>query len=205
MTEGNSRPSGRRYAKGEQTREQILGAAKRLFAQRGYFHTSIEDLLGGSERTKGAVFHHWRTKEELALELLGEMERNYEQKAFQLLHSDAPARAVLERVMETLASANGEPEWYCCRMLAIWSAEFGPADAPLGARVHALQERWMGFWRELLTRAQAAGDLASGADPRTCATMLAGAILGFQLLSRNGLSSVDSGGFYRALLRSILR
>lgn len=48
----------------EQTREQILDTATRLFLQQGYEHTTIQniiDQLGGL--TKGAVYHHFSSKE----------------------------------------------------------------------------------------------------------------------------------------------
>lgn len=50
----------------EETVEKILTAAKRLFLEKGYEHTTIQDIvdqLGGL--TKGAVYHHFRSKEEI--------------------------------------------------------------------------------------------------------------------------------------------
>lgn len=50
----------------EETVEKILTAAKRLFLEKGYEHTTIQDIvdqLGGL--TKGAVYHHFKSKEEI--------------------------------------------------------------------------------------------------------------------------------------------
>ena len=50
----------------EVTVEKILDAAERLFLERGYEHTTIQDIvdeLGGL--TKGAVYHHFKSKEEI--------------------------------------------------------------------------------------------------------------------------------------------
>ena len=50
----------------ERTVEQILSAAQRLFLEKGYEETTIQDIvdaLGGM--TKGAVYHHFKSKEEI--------------------------------------------------------------------------------------------------------------------------------------------
>ena len=50
----------------EVTVERILDAAQRLFLQKGYDNTTIQDIvdeLGGL--TKGAVYHHFKSKEEI--------------------------------------------------------------------------------------------------------------------------------------------
>lgn len=50
----------------EVTVERILDAAQRLFLEKGYDHTTIQDIvdeLGGL--TKGAVYHHFKSKEEI--------------------------------------------------------------------------------------------------------------------------------------------
>lgn len=50
----------------EETVEKILDTAQRLFLEKGYDHTTIQDIvdnLGGL--TKGAVYHHFKSKEEI--------------------------------------------------------------------------------------------------------------------------------------------
>ena len=50
----------------EVTQEKILDAAKRLFLTKGYENTTIQDIvaeLGGL--TKGAVYHHFKSKEDI--------------------------------------------------------------------------------------------------------------------------------------------
>ena len=50
----------------EETVEKILTAARRLFLEKGYEKTTIQDIvdqLGGL--TKGAVYHHFKSKEEI--------------------------------------------------------------------------------------------------------------------------------------------
>ena len=50
----------------EVTEERILDVAQRLFLEKGYENTTIQDIvneLGGL--TKGAVYHHFKSKEEI--------------------------------------------------------------------------------------------------------------------------------------------
>ena len=50
----------------EETVERILDTAQRLFLEKGYEQTTIQDIidnLGGL--TKGAIYHHFKSKEEI--------------------------------------------------------------------------------------------------------------------------------------------
>ena len=50
----------------ELTVEKILDVAQKLFLEQGYEQTTIQDIvnnLGGM--TKGAVYHHFKSKEEI--------------------------------------------------------------------------------------------------------------------------------------------
>jgi AcrR family transcriptional regulator len=52
----------------EETVEKILAVSMRLFIEKGYEHTSIQDIideLGGL--SKGAIYHHFKSKEDILL------------------------------------------------------------------------------------------------------------------------------------------
>jgi len=51
-----------RITRGEATRERILGAARLLFGELGYEHTSIEAVLESSGVARGALYHHFPSK-----------------------------------------------------------------------------------------------------------------------------------------------
>jgi AcrR family transcriptional regulator len=48
---------------GRTTREQLLSSATALFARQGFERTSIEQLLRETGVSKGALYHHFRSKE----------------------------------------------------------------------------------------------------------------------------------------------
>ena len=50
----------------EQTVEKILDAAALLFTQKGYQNTTLQDIIDATKLSKGAVYHHFRSKEEIA-------------------------------------------------------------------------------------------------------------------------------------------
>ncbi len=57
--------------KGDQTRAAILAAAAVAFGDRGYDSATLEDVAGGLGLTRGAVLHHFGSKEEILREVIG--------------------------------------------------------------------------------------------------------------------------------------
>ena len=56
--------------KSENTRERILQAAEALIMEGGFAGTSIDDILKSAGLTKGAFFHYFKGKADLARELV---------------------------------------------------------------------------------------------------------------------------------------
>jgi AcrR family transcriptional regulator len=54
-----------RVEKGRATRERLIAAARRHFGDRGYEATSIEAVLDTAGVARGALYHHFATKEAL--------------------------------------------------------------------------------------------------------------------------------------------
>ncbi|HUB41741.1 MAG TPA: TetR family transcriptional regulator [Streptosporangiaceae bacterium] len=49
------------------TRQRLLDEAERLFRERGYAATSLEQIAAAAEVTKGAIYGHFSSKEDLLL------------------------------------------------------------------------------------------------------------------------------------------
>lgn len=58
----------------EETREQILDISARLFIEKGYEKTSIQDIINELQMSKGAIYHHFKSKEEI---LQGVLDRKF--------------------------------------------------------------------------------------------------------------------------------
>ncbi|MBP2191835.1 TetR/AcrR family transcriptional regulator [Nocardia goodfellowii] len=51
------------------TKNAIVDAAKKLFVERGYDDTSVDDIARASNVSKGAVYHHFRDKQQVFAEV----------------------------------------------------------------------------------------------------------------------------------------
>ena len=52
-------------AKGDQTRQNIIEKSLRLFCVKGYYNTSINDILQATGLTKGGLYGHFPSKEDI--------------------------------------------------------------------------------------------------------------------------------------------
>ena len=53
--------------KAERTRQHIIARAAPLFNQKGYAGTSMQDIMAATGLTKGGIYGHFESKEEIAL------------------------------------------------------------------------------------------------------------------------------------------
>ncbi len=51
--------------KGKETRDRIIGECLQLFSQKGFFNTSINDILDATDITRGGLYGHFGSKEEI--------------------------------------------------------------------------------------------------------------------------------------------
>jgi AcrR family transcriptional regulator len=58
-------PADKRLEKGQETRRAIIETATRLFAERGYTAISIETVIAACQISRGALYHHFASKEAL--------------------------------------------------------------------------------------------------------------------------------------------
>lgn len=49
----------------EQTQERIVDASIKLFIEKGYEQTTIQDILDALNLSKGGLYHHFKSKEEI--------------------------------------------------------------------------------------------------------------------------------------------
>jgi AcrR family transcriptional regulator len=61
-TTERSRP---RFAKAEATRRALITAGRDLFGTQGYAGTSVDEVVNAAGVTKGALYHHFRDKDDL--------------------------------------------------------------------------------------------------------------------------------------------
>ncbi|MFE2013915.1 ScbR family autoregulator-binding transcription factor [Streptomyces sp. NPDC059491] len=159
-------------ARAIRTRRAILEAAATVFAERGYERTTIGEILVRAGVTKGALYFHFASKEEVALGVLDA----------QMLDVPLPPRAIK---IQELADQ--------CFLLthrlqhdALVRASVGLA-LDTGAtgvdRVGAFQA-WIDEVSEILTASHARGELLLHVDVADTARLFCGAFSGVQAMSQ---------------------
>jgi AcrR family transcriptional regulator len=62
-TQKELRPA--QVAKAEATRRKLIAGARKLFGKKGYAATSVDEVVRAAGVTKGALYHHFRDKDDL--------------------------------------------------------------------------------------------------------------------------------------------
>ena len=95
-------PQRRRLTRAEtkaRTREQLLDAAARVFAQKGFAGASVEEIAESAGYSTGALYSNFDSKEQLFLELLSARRST----------GMAKQAAVAAELLEKKTSGNGDP------------------------------------------------------------------------------------------------
>lgn len=164
----------------EDRREQIIEAALRVFAQKGFDKATNKDIAQEASITPGLIYHYFRSKEEL---LKAALEGNAPQ---QLMHSDPaqvyelPPEKMLRFVAEQLLTM-AESERFV-QLLSIYLPEMihNPAIAPLGLPM--IQEA-VQFLADYLAAKIESGELRQ-TDPRLTAQIFMGSIMDLVIIRR---------------------
>src|SRR5258706_11906378 len=98
-------------SKGEQTREMIIRQAAVVFNQRGFFGTSISDIMQETGLEKGGIYNHFKAgKEELALAAFDYAVAHINHKLEVALRGKSNAVEQLVAFASVLESAFDDPE-----------------------------------------------------------------------------------------------
>lgn len=93
-------------------RDEILAAAARLFAQRGYTATSMNDVAVASGVSKPTLYHYVRDKHDLLAQItrghVARLEALLDEVGRQQLPPEAHLRALIGRFMQVYAHAQHE-------------------------------------------------------------------------------------------------
>jgi AcrR family transcriptional regulator len=101
----------------DETRDQLIAAAARVFSRRGFHGTSLEAIAEEAGYSRGAVYYNFADKEELFLELL---DRRCAERAQDLREAfadvdegdvEATSRQAQVAAQLSLDAMTGDPEW----------------------------------------------------------------------------------------------
>ena len=164
--------------RGQRTRQDIIQAGARLFAQHGYFHTSTNDLLEAVSISKGAFYHHFKSKEELALAVLDHLRQEYQRQVFDSIDPDTEPAQRLWDTLNQLLELNSSGQWPHCLLLARLAQEMAQEDSQLSQSVAQAVDWIMDRWQTLVAEAQAAGGVRADLDSEVLAQLIVTILFG---------------------------
>lgn len=192
-----------RQRRGEATRSEIMGVARRLFGDFGYHNTGISDIQAATGLTKGAFYHHFRAKQELALAVVEAAWDDYVRQVIEPAKGQATAGQRLSMLLDCVVALNSQPEWQNCRLLATLCAEMTVADGVLAESVRDVLEQLFSAVVDMVADAQQAGQAAAG-PPEAWAQLLLGALMGMVLMRKIGVGQADLAAVVKQLKAVLL-
>lgn len=185
----------------EQTRQAILDAAGECFGRHGYAATGIGSIVEVSGLTKGALFHHYADKRELATAWVRD---SLQPQMVQTWVDPLTDISSLQELSSFWVRACGElVDGDCCTAIVAMAAELAGRDEGLTATVDAVFQVWREGLEAMLERGQREGWVHPSIQPGTEAGILISMVAGFSIMQRchpnTGL--VDSVTAYLETLR----
>ena len=165
-------------------RTQLLEAAARVFAAKGYSGTKIQDIVREAGLSTGAVYGRFRSKDELLREaVVGQAMR----------HSNlgsAPKGWRVAELIQRLAALSDAPltDTEAVRLEAFVTARREPDVA---AAVHEAQQQWRAAVQPLVDAAVADGTVADDVDPEAVLFFVRTMALGLLVQRGAGVSGPD--------------
>lgn len=125
------------------TRERILAAAERLFAQEGYHGTGTAAIIAASEVSRGSFFYHFKDKAALINQVLASyVQRELVTPLANLLASDCSTAEALVLYIDSLEGWHGVDNYRYGCLLSSMMAELGNADPDTRTHLTTLMSQW---------------------------------------------------------------
>ena len=177
-------------------RREILEAAGRCFAEKGFHSTSMQDFFAASGLTAGLVYRYFSSKDELIATLAAEALEQLHAGVEEAIMAEQPpgAEEVLARLLQTLDELDSR-EGMARVAVQVWG------EALVNPTVAAITTAGIARLQEALARlvrtAQEAGQLDREVDPAYAARALYSLLPGF-LLQRALDPAIDRAGYEQA-------
>jgi AcrR family transcriptional regulator len=171
-------PAARRPTQAERsarTRSALLESAARGLSRYGYGNLVLEEVARDAGYTRGALYHQFEDKEDLALAVIEWVNENWTREV------GGPARQEPDPVAELIALARGHAV-FCrrdiARVVMALRVEFGGQDHPVGREIERILETGVERVARLITAGRKDGSIPPGPPARTVAQACMGALEG---------------------------
>jgi TetR/AcrR family transcriptional regulator, cholesterol catabolism regulator len=160
------------------SRQDILRTAARLFQQRGYDATSMNDVAAALKLSKGGLYHHFQSKDEMLFHIMNHALDITEERVVKVVRGiqgpEERLRTLIRLHIEVVLSVRD-------REITVMLHENHPLPPSLRKRINSRKKDYIHFLENLMTevqdKAQKAQHRAKGrVSPRAAAFALLGMI-----------------------------
>jgi AcrR family transcriptional regulator len=157
------------------SRQEILRTAARLFQQRGYDATSMNDVAAALKLSKGGLYHHFQSKDEILFEIMNHaMEITQElviAPVRRIVGPEERLRALIRLHIEVVLSPRD-------REITVMLHENHPLPPALRKRINSRKKEYIHFVESLITDVQTNAQRSSHAKCAVSSRAAAFALLG---------------------------
>jgi AcrR family transcriptional regulator len=133
------------------SRQEILRTAARLFQQRGYDATSMNDVAAALKLSKGGLYHHFQSKDEILFEIMNHAMDITQERVLDPVRGIASAedrlRALIRLHIEVVLSPRD-------REITVMLHENHPLPPALRKRINARKKDYVHFLENLMAEVQ---------------------------------------------------
>jgi AcrR family transcriptional regulator len=171
--------------RGEQTRLRILTEAASLFHHNGYASTGLDELLERTGVTKGAFYHHFRSKKEVALAVIDEIVADQLRRRMidPVINAPEPLVAIRKAISRLRKEVPTEELLTGCPVNNL-ASELALQDKDFQSALGTLFNEWERAWTEALRHELESGRAHNYKDPREFSLYLITLIEGAQALAK---------------------
>src|SRR5437588_11783459 len=133
------------------SRQEILRTAARLFQQRGYDATSMNDVAAALKLSKGGLYHHFQSKDEILFEIMNHAMEITQERVINPVRGIAGAQERLRALIRLHIEAVLNPR---DREITVILHENHPLPPGLRKRVNARKKEYIHFVEQLILEVQ---------------------------------------------------
>ncbi len=191
-----------RPARAENGRRDLMDIAIDCFARYGYQGASIDRIARAAGLTKGAIYYHFKDKEELLLEAVRNRVGQFERRVISDLVPVSDAVGALRRVTEVCLEHATKSNHR--RLIVRLMVEALDTNARLSALFREMMQRFRAFLHGIIEVGQQQGVFRRDVSAATAAGVYAGAVMGAEIEYYQDPAAVDLGEHLRTFLDSYL-
>lgn len=159
------------------TRRKIVEVAATHIHRNGFQASSVGEILQEVGVSKGALYHHFPTKNDLGHAVIDRFAEMHRERWAAVLAAPDPLTSISGFLEETIDCLDDD-EIACGCPINNLAQEMSPVDEGFRVRIHAVFERWREEVSDAFERAQSAGTIREDVEPRLAATFLVAALEG---------------------------